>query len=300
MRLVYCGTGWLPVVDLIRERLPLGASIAVRDPSRPVREQLADADVILPSNVAIDDAALAAAPRLRLIQQPAAGVDGIDLHAARRRGIPVCNAPATNPVSVAETAALLMLACARRWRRAQRAFAAREVGAPLGTELAGKTLGVVGMGASGRALGRIARGLGMHVRGVTSTSPPAAWAALLADADVVSLHVPLTAATRGLFGSSMLARVKPGAILINCARGPVIDREALLVALDSGRLSAVGLDVHWREPWDPSDPLYARDEVVTLPHIGGSTAESLVRIASIVADNVGRLMRCDELRHRII
>jgi phosphoglycerate dehydrogenase-like enzyme len=300
MQVVFCGTGWFPVVDEIRARLPAGAAIRVRDPGRPVVDELRGANVILPSNCRIDRAAIEAPRALRLIQQPAAGIDGVDLAAARDRGVPVCNAPGMNAASVAEAALLLILALARRVPAARRAFAERRIGVPLGFELAGKTLGIVGLGRSGTALARAAEGLGMRVVSVGSASGPDDFARLLAGADVVSVHCPLTPATRGLFGDDAFARMKPGALLVNCARGAIIDRGALERALAAGRLGGVGLDTYWAEPWDPDDPLFARDDVVTLPHTAGSTAESFARIAAVVADNVARVMRGDEPLHRII
>src|SRR5262252_5210632 len=114
MQLVFCGTGWHELVDVIRARLPGGASIRIRDPGRPLATELADADVILPSNCPIDAAALAAPRRLLLLQQPAAGYDGIDLAAARAHGVPVCNCPGVNANAVAETVLLLLLSLSRR------------------------------------------------------------------------------------------------------------------------------------------------------------------------------------------
>jgi len=300
MRVVFCGTGWLPIVDAIRERAPAAADIVVRDPDRPIREQLADAEVILPSNCRIDRAAIDAPANLRLIQQPAAGIDGVDLAAARDRGVPVCNAPGMNHHAVADTALLLMLALARRLKVAARAFAAGELGVPLGVELRGKTLGVIGLGRSGAALARAAEAIGMRVLGVRSSSPPHELETLLRESDFISLHCPLTGETRGLIDDDAFARMKSGAYLVNCARGPIIDRAALERALEADKLGGVGLDTFWREPWDPDDPLYSRDEVVTLPHVGGSTVETFARIAEVVAENLARILRGDEPRFRVI
>jgi phosphoglycerate dehydrogenase-like enzyme len=299
VNLVWCGTGWLSIVEIISRRLPAGCSIRVRDPARPIAAELADAQVIVPSNCPIDAAAIAAPRDLRLIQQPAAGYERIDLAAARARGVPVCNTPAANSRSMADAALLLILALTRRLPRARRAFAERRIGEPVGVELHGKVLGVVGLGRTGRALAAAAEALGMRVRSVTSTSPLAELEALFAESDVISIHCPQTPATTGLFDRAAFARLKPGAFLVNCARGPIIDRDALEEALASGRLGGVGLDVYWEEPWDPADPLYARDDVVTLPHIGGSTAEAYERIAGIVAENVRRTLAGEPLLHVI-
>ncbi len=299
VHLVFCGTGWLEIVDSIRARLATGETIVARAPGQSVAELVRDAHVILPSNAGLSAATLDAAPLVRLVQQPAVGTDGIDLPAARARGIPVCNVPGANAASVAEAALFLMLALARRLPEAQRAFRARSVGSPVGRELAGKTLGVVGMGKSGTALAQAARGLGMTVVGIRSASTPAELEALLASADVLSLHCPLTDATRGLFGQAAFARMKRGALLVNCARGAIVDRAAALEALAGGQLGGFGIDAHWQEPWDPDDPLYRRDDVVTLPHVGGTTEESFGRISDVVVENVRRVARGEEPLHRV-
>ncbi|WP_428264929.1 2-hydroxyacid dehydrogenase [Haliangium sp.] len=307
---MYCGSGWLPLVDVLTRKLAARAragdrqgdeldELTVWDRRRPLAEVVDEVDVLLPSNAHIDADVIAAAPHLRLIQQPAAGVDNIDREAARARGIPVCNAPGTNHVSVAEAALLLILALARRLPVAMARFRAAELGAPQGIELAGRTLGIVGMGRSGEALGERARALGMTVVGTRSSSSQEELDGLLATADVVSLHCPLTEATRGLIDARALARMKPGALLVNCARGPVLDREAVSEALASGHLGGLGLDTYWQEPWDPDDPLYQRDDVVTLPHVAGSTEESFDRITDVVCDNVDRLRRGQPLLHQV-
>lgn len=297
MRLIFCGSGWLPIVDAIRERLHDGAHITVWDRVIPLVEAVRSAQVILPSNASIDAEVITAAPELVLIQQPAAGVNNIDIAAARARGIPVCNAPGANHIAVAEAALFLLLALARRQPRANRAFAAGEIGGPLGVELTGRTLGIIGMGRSGAALAERARGIGMNVLGVRSTSTAEELRHVLAVADAISLHVPLTPDTHHMIDADALSAMKPGALLINCARGPIVERTALENALEGGRLGGVGLDVFWDEPWDPDDPLFANEAVVTMPHVAGSTEESFGRIAAIVAENVSRVSRGEIPEH---
>ena len=265
----------------------------------PLTEAVRGIDVILASNARIDADVIAAADRVRLIQQPAAGIDGIDIDAARTRGVPVCNAPGTNHVSVAEIALFLMLALARRLPRAQTCLAERRLGVPLGIELRGKPLGIIGMGRSGQALAELAEALGMVVLSVRSTSESAEWRALYTRADVISLHCPLTDKTRGLLDRTSFEMMKPGVLIVNCARGPIIDRPALEAALDSGQVGGAALDTVWHEPWDPGDPLGQRENVIILPHVAGSTAESLGRIADIVCENVVRVERGDEPLHRV-
>jgi len=293
----FCGTGWLPMVDYIRERLPAGASIRVRDFGRPLAADLVDTNVILPSNARIDAAAIGAPRDLRLIQQPAVGYEGIDLDAARARGVPACNAPAANSAAVAETALFLLIALAKRLPEAERAFAGRQIGVPVGTELDGKTIGIIGLGRSGSRVAATATALGMNVHSVRSAAGRDAFLALLGKADFVSIHCPLSPATRGMFDDEAFAAMKPGAFLVNCARGAIVDRAALERALP--RLGGVGLDTFWAEPWDPDDPLYARDNVVTLPHLGGSTREAFGRLADVVVANIARVMRGEEPLFRV-
>jgi phosphoglycerate dehydrogenase-like enzyme len=299
MRLLFCGSGWLPIVDVIAARLPPDATIGVWDRRGPLAEAVAQIDVLLPSNAAITPEVIAGAPRLRLIQQPAAGTEHIDRTATAARGIPICNAPGTNHVGVAETALYLLLALSRRAPLAARAFADRQVGVPLGVELTGRTLGVIGMGRTGTALAERARGLGMTVielgRGATASERTAFFAAC----DAISIHCPLTPQTRGMIDAAAFAAMRPGALLVNVARGGIIDRAALVAALAGDQLGGVGLDVHWDEPPDPADPLYADPRVVALPHLGGSTVEAFGRIADVVIDNLGRLVRGEPLRHRV-
>lgn len=299
MRILYCGSGWLPVVDAVARKLPAADRVEIWDRRVPLAEAARDADVLLPSNGGAGAEVVTGARALRLIQQPAAGIDGIDLAAARARGVPVCNAPGANHVAVAEAALLLILALARRLPQARKDFAAQRIGVPAGMELRGKTLGVVGMGRSGTALAERARALGMRVVGTSRAGADPAWAPLLETADVISVHCPLTSATRGLFDRRVLAAMKPGALLVNCARGPILDRAAVIEALASGHLGGLGLDTPWTEPWDPADPLFARDDVIALPHVAGSTVESFERISDIVCENLDRLRRGAPLLHRV-
>jgi phosphoglycerate dehydrogenase-like enzyme len=238
---------------------------------------------------------IAAAPRLKLIIQFGAGLDGVDAAAAGARGIPVRNVAGVNADAVAELAVFLMLALARRLPAHRRSFERRVVGDPVGTELTGKTLGIVGLGASGRALARIGRGIGMEVIGVrkrmtAAPVPEVSWlggagdlAALLERSDYVSLHVPASPETRGLIDASKLSKMKPSAYLINVGRGELVDRAALVDALTQGRIAGAGLDVYWEEPPDPEDPLLQMENVVATPHIGGLTQEALARVADQVA-----------------
>jgi len=297
MRILFCGSGWLPIVDHIAARLPAGDEITTWDRVAPLAEVVREVDVIMPSNAAVTDEVIAAASKLRLIQQPAAGTEGIARDAAVARGVPICNAPGTNHVAVAEHALFLLLSLARRAPLAARAFAQRRIGVPLGIELAGRTLGIIGMGHSGTAFADRARALGMTVIALGREASREMRRAFFAACDAISIHCPLTPATRGLVNAEAFAQMKPGAFLINCARGGVIDRDALVAALP--RLGGVGLDVHWDEPPNPADPLYLDPRVVAMPHLAGSTEEAFTRITDVVIENFARLERGEPLLHRV-
>jgi phosphoglycerate dehydrogenase-like enzyme len=298
MRVLFCGSGWLPIVDALRARVTDGVEVLARDFSRSFDEQLSGVDVVLPSNAPFGREQIEAAKGLRLIQQPAVGTDAIDLSAAKERGIPVCNAPGTNAQSAAECALFLMLSLARRQKTAERLLRRGVIGEPLGIELCGRTLGLIGRGGQGSRVKALAEAFGMRVVTVHSKSTREELHALLVQSDFVSIHCPLVEATRDLFDDDAFARMKPGAHLINVSRGPIVNRTAMERALD--RLGGVGLDVLWKEPWDPNDPLFEHPKVVVLPHVAGSTEEAFGRIADVVVENVRRIERGEPLLHRLV
>lgn len=270
------------------------------DGVRSLESQVADVVALVPSVARITAPVIAAAKHLEAIVQFGAGLDNVDREAAAARGIAVRNVPGANAQAVAELALFLMLALARRLPLHARSFASRVVGDPPGTELAGKTLGVIGLGASGRALARMARGIGMDVialRRNPGPDPDASWVgspadlhALLARADYVSLHIPTSAETRGLMDAAAFRAMKPTAALVNVGRGDLVDRASLVEALDSRTIAGAGLDVYWEEPPDPADPLLAMENVVATPHVGGVTHEALGRIATRVAEILKELL----------
>jgi (S)-sulfolactate dehydrogenase len=241
---------------------------------------------------------LAAAPRLTVVGRLGVGLDNIDLDACRARRITVHPAKGANDVAVAEyviTAALVLL------RRSWHATPAVVSGgwprtAMIGREIAGKTLGLIGYGGIGRETARRAGALGMQVLAFDPhlpTSNAAAWAgaasrpldALLAESDVISLHVPLTAETRHLIDAAALRRMRPDAILINTSRGGVVDEGAVVVALREARLGGAALDVFEREPLDSESGARFRDvpNLVLTPHIAGVTEESNARVSEVTA-----------------
>jgi phosphoglycerate dehydrogenase-like enzyme len=254
-------------------------------------------------------AMIAAAPRLGLIQKIGVGVNTIDLAAAKTRGIPVCNLPGTNSRAVAELTLALMLATLRRLPRfdatlRQGVWSDPALQDGIG-ELGGRTVGLVGYGAIPRLLAPVLCALGcrlLYTAGRPAQDALGQWRtldALLAEADIVSLHVPLTEATATLIDANALARMKPGAILINTARGGLVEQSALVDALRAGRLAAAGLDVFVDEPPDPADPLFALSNVVLTPHIAWLTTGTFDRSFALAAENCRRLAAGEALLHRV-
>ena len=237
--------------------------------------------------------------RLRLVQKFGVGINTIDVGVATERGIAVANMPGANAASVAEGTVLLMLAALRRLPqldRATRAGRGWPADPALGErcrDIGGCTVGLVGYGRVAQRVAGIVTAMGAVVRH-TSTGDDGrpGWRPLpdlLAEADVVSVHVPLTAETRGLIDAAALRRVRPGAVLVNTARGPVVDEPALFDALRTGRLAAAGLDVFAVEPIPPDNPLLALDNVVLTPHVSWYTADTMRRYLAAALDNCRRL-----------
>jgi phosphoglycerate dehydrogenase-like enzyme len=263
--------------------------------------EIADAEVLLHVLKPVTPAMIAAAPRLKLIQKLGVGVNTIDLEAAKAAGVAVANMPGTNSQAVAEMTLALMLAVLRRLSYLDPLTRRGEGWAPdpdlidgVG-EIAGRTVGFVGYGASALRLGAALEALGARVIYTARSAKPdlpgrfLALDAVLAQADIVSLHVPLTPETRGMIGAVALAAMKPGAILINTARGELVDEAALADALRSGRLGGAGLDVFAQEPVDPANPLLTMPNVVVAPHMAWLTPETLERSLSVAFENCARL-----------
>jgi len=248
----------------------------------------------------VDAALLAAAPRLRVVSSCSVGLDHVDVAAASARGIAVGHTPGVLTETTADLTLALMLAAARRIPEADR-FVREGRWLPergwdpdllLGRDLHGATVGLVGLGAIGQAVARRLAGFGCRLLGWTRSgraSPgvePATLEALLPASDFVSLHVALAPETRGLLDAARLASMKPGAILVNAARGGLVDEAALAEALRSGALAAAGLDVFAHEPVDPASPLLALDNVVLAPHVGSASIRTRERMADLAVENL--------------
>jgi phosphoglycerate dehydrogenase-like enzyme len=263
-------------------RAGLSVHVAERPDLEALRPRLATVRAVITRTAGFPGAWIAAAPRLQVIGSHGTGLDAIDLPAARARGVAVVNTPGANAQSVAELAFALMLACTTRLVEADRAVRAHDFGWRLGArtmELSGRRLGLLGLEVA--ALSRHAGQAELAASGVVSAPD---LPALLAESDVLSLHAvpsgppPIDAAA--------LARMKPGAILINTARGALVDEAALAAALTEGRLAAAGLDVFAPEPPRPGNPLFAAPNLVLSPHIGGAAREAMDRTALAVAEAV--------------
>jgi glyoxylate reductase len=235
----------------------------------------------------VDAALLEAAPRLRAIAVMAVGTDNVDHDAARARSIAVGNTPGVLTEATADLALALVLSAARRLPEAERdvragAWRTWEPARWLGLELNGATLGIVGAGRIGQAVARRAEGFGMRVL----THRPTPLDELLATSDVVSLHVPLRPETHHLIDAAAFEAMKPTAILVNTARGGVVDQEALGEALRAGRIGAAALDVTDPEPLGADHPLLDAPNLLVVPHIGSATEATRARMADMAVDNL--------------
>lgn len=264
--------------------------------------ELATADALIARNrTQINSELLSSAPRLRVVGRLGVGLDNVDMNVCASRHITVIPATGANAQAVAEyVVAAAMLLLRGTWFATGEMAAGHWPRAALsnGRELAGNTIGLIGFGGTGRLTGRLARSLGMRAIGFDPQLPPASpvWvdeatqprslAEVAAEADIVSLHVPLTPDTRNLMDGERIATMKRDAILINTARGGVVDERALASALRDGRLAGAALDVFEREPLPAGSPLADCPNLLLTPHIAGVTRESNVRVSSLIADKV--------------
>ena len=279
----------------------------VRTPYEQIAERIGDAELVILNKCRMDEGVLARCPNLRWVGIIATGTDNLDLAACRRHGVSVANVPGYSTYSVAQMAFSLLLAvcqCPERQDRALRAGywqlgVPAEYGILPQVELYGRTFGVCGYGSIGRQAARIARAFGMRVLVYTRTVRPEYAAdgvtftdldALLAGSDVVSLHCPATPATRGMIGAEALAKMKPGAVLLNTARGALVDEGAVTAALASGHLGWYAADAFAAEPLPADSPLRAAPHTLFTPHVAWATGGALRRLMEITARNLAAFL----------
>jgi phosphoglycerate dehydrogenase-like enzyme len=295
------------VMDIARGMLPAGFDLRVLERAAPeFLPALAEAEYVMGfARGGMDDAFFRAAPRLRLVQLISAGYDRVDVEAARRAGVPIATNGGSNAVAVAEHTLMLILAVLKRviWLHHNVAAGQWRVGGfdeHRCYELSGKTAGIIGLGAIGKKVARRLRAFDAQVLyyDIARLSEDqedalgvrfALLEELLAAADVVTLHVPLNAGTRSLISTRELSLMKPGAVLVNTCRGPVVDEVALEKALRAGQIAGAGLDVLVDEPPPAGHPLLALDNVVLTPHMAGPTWESWGRAFRNGFDNIQRV-----------
>ena len=263
-------------------------------------EEAKDADVIMIANMPLKGEVIRACQNLKYIDVAFTGVDHVDLEAAKACGVKVSNAAGYSTQAVAELCLGLMLDLLRNVPQvAERCRSGGTKDGLVGTELSGKTVGIVGVGAIGTRVAELCHAFGCKVLGnkrhVTGQEPAfiefVPLDELLERSDIVSLHTPLNDSTKGLINAASIEKMKPGALLINTSRGPVVDSAALAAALDSGRLGGAGIDVFEMEPPVPANhPLLHSKNTIVTPHVAFATAESLEARCKIVFDNIEQWM----------
>jgi phosphoglycerate dehydrogenase-like enzyme len=296
------------IAEMAKKMAPSGFELVVSRADRAALEQVLPATeyLICYPNVRLDDASYKVAPKLKLYQLLSAGYDDVDLEAARRARVPVCNNGGANAISVSEHAVMLMLAVSRRviWQHGN-VSAGRWRGngpAPVMYELFDKTLGIVGPGTIGKKVARIARALGMRVQYYDIARLPEheedahgvrfrLLRELLATSDIVTMHVPLNDSTRHMIGVNELALMKPTSVIVNTSRGPVIDEVALTKVLADHKIFGAGLDVFDQEPPPPDNPLLKLDNVLLTSHFAGPTFDNHTARFRNAFDNVQRVAR---------
>ena len=287
-------------LDVLARRADLDIREVTRDDQDTLHREIVDADGLILRYLPLRENALGLATRLKVIARHGVGCDNIDMAAATALGIPVATVGDANAVTVAELTLYFMLAAGKRGRHYDEAvrrgdFLAREAADHL--ELYGQTVLIVGFGRIGRRVAARCRAFEMRVEccdpymaqqviADAGCTPVTDLAEALPRADYVTVHVPLNEETRHMIDRTALGRMKRGAVLVNAARGPIVDGTAVVEALDSGHLAGVGLDVFEPEPPDADDPLLRHPAAVLMPHMGGSSRGAFVRMATRCAQNV--------------
>jgi D-3-phosphoglycerate dehydrogenase / 2-oxoglutarate reductase len=292
-----------------------GLSAERVDYNKPILPQITDADVLVNGLGKVDKAIIDACPKLKLVHQIGTGVDNIDIGYCTLKSIYVSNVPHINNVSVAEHTLFLMIYLAKNMKSAGEGLMKRRVLNVLGSELYGKKLTIIGLGATGIEVAKRAKAFGMYITAVTkhpdskkgrtddNNNANNKWnyfintiqgvdtlSDSLIDADYISIHTPLTDETRGLIGAKEINLMKKSAFLTNVARAQIVDREPLFTSLVNKKIGGAAFDVFWEEPADPNDKLLKLDNFVLTPHIAGWTTESADTTTTIIASNINRVL----------
>lgn len=293
---------WGGFLNRIKELLPGHEFMAEK---RFEISDLSGVDVLIPTMSKVTDKILDTADRLQLIQQCGAGVELVDIQAARKRNIFVANVPTDisgNADSVAEIVIHLMIGLSRNVPLMKKSLEKQIMGNPMGIALKGRTVGIIGLGGIGKAVVQRLKPFGVRLIGMKQSNPDQArkeldldWvgdpdelSTLLGQSDYVVLCLPLNNASHGLMNENTLKLMKPGSFLINVSRGGLVDYNALKSALKENKIAGAGLDVFWEEPPDPTDEIFQYNIMAT-PHIGGATDISRQGIADSVAQNINRI-----------
>jgi D-3-phosphoglycerate dehydrogenase / 2-oxoglutarate reductase len=285
------------------------------DYSKPILTQITDADVLVNGLGKVNKPIIDACPKLKLVHQVGTGVDNVDVGYCTLKSIYVANIPHINNVSVAEHTLFLMIYLAKNMKSAGEGIMKRRVFNVLGSELYGKKLTIIGLGATGREVAKRAKAFGMYITAVTKHPDSKkgkidnnnnhnnrwnyfiniiqgveALSNSLIDADYISIHTPLTDETRGLIGAKEINSMKSSAFLINVARAQIVDREGLFTSLVNKKIAGAAFDVFWEEPADPNDKLLKLDNFVLTLHLAGWTSESADSATRIIASNINRAL----------
>ncbi len=305
MRILICNDMFPAVIDRVTRLLPDDEVKACRH--EQAGREAPWAEVLIPTMARLTAGIIHSAPDLKLIQQFGVGLEGVDLRAAAEKRIPVANVPGSEAPAHAECTAegglFLMMACARQFKQVQKTLKAGQWGRPRGEALIDRRALIIGLGAVGSALARRLVSLDMLVTAVKNRQDPKKVVELGLEkligpesiideapgADFVISTVTLTDQTRGLLNRNVFSRMKPTAFVINISRGPVVNEDDLLAALDEGSIAGAGLDVLLSEPPGPDHPLVNHDRVIITPHTAGITEQSLNAVGRAVADNIERI-----------
>lgn len=295
--------------ELITPLLAEGRVIQINGAQVPRSEllsALSNVDgLISPTSVRIDSEFLEATPQLQVISQAAVGYNNVDIASATKHGVAICNTPGVLNAAVADLTMVIIISLARRLFEFEAysrsgAWGRRETSPPLGHDIKGKTLGVVGFGRIGQEVARRMQNLGMRViwYDVFNTAPPSAPKAmyrslddLMSESDFITIHTNLTTESQHLIGAHELSLMRPDAYIVNTARGPVIDQAALVQVLQSGAIAGAGLDVLEIEPPEPNEPIVSLPNVLTFPHIGTASEETRFAMRELAVRNLLAVMK---------